>query len=612
MYRYGLIALIVALTACGDSNSQRNAPAVSSSPEATVTPALTATPSAAPTAAPTATPTHSPTPAASPLPSATASPTPTASTSPAATPTASPTASPENDNPLVDLAAVCRAVVPGELGILCEAIQSTTGELSAQCRAATDAAFCDTFRGNVYALVRSCYSEGGALFGEQSRTVCKAADTLVSGMASFCRQTILPPPQVCSLMSETLIADSVIAQYQQSTLHTAHRLQRELAADLPMRNTLYVATHNSFNASDANTPPTLSGLDANQRYTLVNQLNMDVRGIELDVHWLPSVVDGGFRPTVCHGNVQHIGCTLEKSLRDELTELRVWLDQHPDQVLVIGLETHFEEPLDSVTGSDQYSQASTVIQEVIGDLLFRPEVDTERSCEQGQPLDTSINQVRAAGKQLIVYGDCKYGIDDANQVFSTSGTHKQQGAGSYIGIQAPDNCGFSLDEINDLWVRYYEDGTLVGAAVSGVERQANAQEIQQMARCNINMPSVDHLLPFDGRLQAFVWSWDHGEPASVAGDARAVHNAAGHFQAIAAAAAPASKACLNPDQPVIIDGQLNSQRWHIASDCVAPARWATPRHGLDNELLKQTKAAAGISSISLSLQRPAGGDWLVN
>lgn len=567
-------------------------------------------PTTTPSASPSATPTLSPSPSASASPQATATPQASASPTPSASPQATPSASPAapREMPLVTVADLCDVSVPGTLAPLCEELGKASADLVSQCDSASASAACQTLDGNLYALVHACYRDGAALFGEQTRSFCKIADTLVSGAAAYCRQLPGTPPELCSLMSEGLIADAVIQEYQDSVLHTAHRLQRELAADLPLRHTLYVSTHNSFNATDANTPPSLSGSDANQRYVIVDQLRMDVRGLEIDVHWMPSLLDGGFQPTVCHGNVQHLGCTYERSFREELVELRSWLDENPQEVVVLGLETRFSEPFDDYLGSGKYAAASADIEATVGERLFRPGLDTAHTCEQGQPLETSIAEVRAAGKQLIIYGDCNYGNDGANLVFGTDGTHTQRGGGSYIGIQAPDACGFSLSDLETKWVRYYEDGTLVGA-LSGVDRQANVDEVTQMARCNINMPSLDHLLPFDGRMQALIWSWDVGEPASLAGALRAVHNADGRFQAVSLDSAPAIKACANPQQTVVVDDALNPLRWRIADTCEAPYTWATPRHGLDNEALKQAKLQAGVSDVSLSLHRPEQGQW---
>lgn len=511
----------------------------------------------------------------------------------------------------ITLDEACTAGAPGELAPLCELLGTATGNLVEQCGGFADEQACAAFGGNVYALVSGCYTYGEAQFGEPARQFCKIADTFVSAAAAYCRQTPGAPAEFCALFSGALISQAMIERYQASPTHTAHRLQRELSAAAPLRHTLYLATHNSFNATEANTPPTLSGSDANQRYSLVDQLRMDVRGLEIDVHWVPAPADGGFRATVCHGNAFHFGCTTEKSLREELTELRGWLDANPGEVIIIDLESNLNEPLDEPLGADRYALAAADIWATIGDLLVLPEIDSPRACGQGQPLELSIQQIRQAGKQVIIYGACDYVHAGQSLMFDRTDTHLQRGSGSYIGISAPDNCIYTLDEIDAHWVRFYEDGTLLGA-LTGAQRQARADEVREMARCNINMPSVDHLQPFDGRLQAFLWSWGEDEPAAIAGAAVAVHGPDGQFHAQDAASAPGTLACLRADEAVIRDGALNPQRWLIAQDaCPAGSRFAVPRNGLDNEVLKRAKTAAGIDTLTLNLQRTATGPWTI-
>ena len=78
-----------------------------------------------------------------------------------------------------------------------------------------------------------------------------------------------------------------------------------------MRDAPWPGTHNSFN-SNAEMGAALSAKDSNQQLTLVDQLRLGVRSLELDVHyWLG-------RPTVCHAQSNHEGCTIEKPLAEVL------------------------------------------------------------------------------------------------------------------------------------------------------------------------------------------------------------------------------------------------------------------------------------------------------
>src|SRR6202008_3713539 len=99
-------------------------------------------------------------------------------------------------------------------------------------------------------------------------------------------------------------------------------LQSRLGYALPFTAITLLHTHNSFNATGDTTPPTISGTDANQLYSLTDQLRMDIRASEGDVHWMPgregTPQSDGFEPMVCHGytdnGAPHVGCSYERPL----------------------------------------------------------------------------------------------------------------------------------------------------------------------------------------------------------------------------------------------------------------------------------------------------------
>ncbi len=523
----------------------------------------------------------------------------------------------------VTLDEACDASAPGEGAPFCDGLREATGEAQAQCAGQDpDSGFCALFGGNAYSLVQACYYHGTGQFGDDARRICKSVDVAVSAVAAYCRQFPGAPPEFCALFSSDLVAESELRRYEASWLHRAHALQREHSAGQPLRHTMYVATHNSYNTTTANTPPTLSGSDANQRYGLVDQLRMDIRGLELDVHWMPSPTDGGFRATVCHGNVQHAGCSYERSLRSVLEELAGWLQANPREVIVIDLENHLNEPLDAGTSATRHAEASADVFGTIGPMLFTPGTAyggagaRAPACGDGQPLEVSIEDVRAAGRQVIIYsgGECNYEHDGIPLAFSRDGTHTQKGAGSYIGLNAPDECGFTPQEIDTLWVRIYEDGTFVGTQ-AGAARQAGVNEVREMARCNINMPSLDHVLPFDGRLEAFIWSWDRDQPENVETPGRSplrvVQNANGRWETTASgrrSTGTSYLACFNPAEPLVgEDGSFNRFRWQaMPGQCSAPYQHATPRNGLENTLLQHAREQlGGVDRVLLSLTLPA-------
>lgn len=526
----------------------------------------------------------------------------------------------------------CNASSP-DAAELCAAIEQANADIEAQCldQSGQPSQVCSLFGGNVFSLVQACYFNGASI-DDGSRTLCKVADTFVSGGASYCRASVGTAgaaagnddftAAVCALLSSDEISERQLTAYDESWAKQAHGLQRELSAHQPLKHTMYPSTHNTFNATDANTPPTLSGSDANQRYDMQAQLRMDIRGLEIDVHWMPSAIEQGFVPTVCHGNAQHFGCSSEKSLRAELLELREWLDAHPDQVVMLDLEDNMSEPLDQAF-DDRYDQAVAIVQQTLGHRLFKPGTEYHDadgllrkapSCEAGQPLAVSINDVRRAGAQAMIYSSCNFKTAAGDSIFfGRNGTHTQKGSGSQKGIAALDECLFSAEDHANKWTRYFEDGTLLGA-LTGKEALANVSEVREMAKCNINMPSLDHVLPFDGRLQAMVWSWDENQPAD---GGCAISNANGRFESRNCNDAQTLPvACQDLKAPLVVNGEYNSERWGIATDrqsCGALAtrsgqqfKFSVPTNGLDNELLKAAKLSAGATEVQVHYRNERG------
>ena len=305
---------------------------------------------------------------------------------------------------------------------------------------------------------------------------------------------------VLSLLVALLLPSAAAAQWTQQALDH----QYDLAADLPLRNTPWVGTHNSFN-SPAEMGPALSAQDSNQKITLVEQLDLGVRSLELDVHWFFSPSEGGFAPVVCHATGQHAGCTVEKPLATVLDEIRGWSDRHPDQVILLYLEDH----LDSEEG---YDAAARVVEEKLGDVLYRP---SGTGCSE-LPLELKRGGVETAGKRFIAVSDCGLGSGWPSVVFDWS-AHVETRPRGYQDF--PD-CGPDFDRATyeRTIVRYFEDSTRLtntgaGAGVTTRDDGIRPETAARMARCGVDLTGLDQLVPGDARLDALVWSWAPGEPS---------------------------------------------------------------------------------------------------
>lgn len=386
-----------------------------------------------------------------------------------------------------------------------------------------------------------------------------------------------------------------LAAYEASDTHRTLAFQHDLANDVPLRDAPWLGTHNSFN-STAEMGPALSAVDSNQRGTLLDQLRMDVRSLELDLHWwVRPLAPGGFGPVVCHAQPAHEGCTIEKSLWPVLGEIEGWLRGHRDQVLLLYLEDH----LDGRKGNDA---AAEQLQARLGDLIY---TGATNACE-ALPLDLTRSKVLAAGKQVvIVTSGCGAGTAWPALTFDWRASHEEGGATGFTDFPA---CGreYTRADYDRTMIRYYEDSTWLTATVEAVggdpwDEGITATTAGRMWRCGVDLLGLDQLMPGpeDGRLQALAWSWDSLEP-SAAGDC-AVQGAAGRWRAvpctrIAPAACRTATGAWSVTAPVTFAAAP-------AACAAAGAAFAAPRTGYEAQLLRV--AAAGQDSL-LGLRRVAG------
>ena len=303
-----------------------------------------------------------------------------------------------------------------------------------------------------------------------------------------------------------LVAPAASAE-ERGWARNALALQYELAGDVEMRDAPWVYTHNSYN-SDAEMGATLSTRDPNQSITILDQLDEGVRSLEIDTHLFTSPQDprvGGRGPVVCHARGEsegHAGCTSEKPLVVVLRQVRAWLDRNPGQVLLLYLESHLESPEGYAAGADS-------IAETIGSRVYRPPGGGSRCVEL--PLSLTRNQVRAAGKQVVITGPC--GEGNRWQSWTHDEKPRKTGADNSVFRDFPD-CGphFTRRQYEQQVIRYYEDGTQLARAVNQGTDPIDARLAARMTRCGVDLIGFDFLAKGDPRLAALVWSWAPGQP----------------------------------------------------------------------------------------------------
>ena len=228
--------------------------------------------------------------------------------------------------------------------------------------------------------------------------------------------TSLTRPVLAAGATALLWAASVPAQqidmnaWKQSNEYRAMHLQRELAADMPQSQSLVLGSHNSYN-SNAYTPGYVL---FQHSYTLSQQLDLGLRSLDLDVHALP------FSPTELF--VTHATCLGAGSLASDLTlpevfaELRGWLDNNPNEVIILCIEPHFpmeypstqhgrflsacEAYFGSTSGNDRIIRPSEIA-EYEWSTEF-PENDEQWQRELMKFSDMSLNDLRAIGRVMFI------------------------------------------------------------------------------------------------------------------------------------------------------------------------------------------------------------------
>jgi hypothetical protein len=391
-----------------------------------------------------------------------------------------------------------------------------------------------------------------------------------------CPAGAAPNPQglVCVYVDKTTTgvgAATTSPRPQDPWLTQALELQHRLGDSLPLRDAMWVGTHNSFNTA-SNVPVSLSNTDSNQHLSLEQQLDLGIRSLEIDIHWILN------RVVVCHGRPEselNAGCTYERLLSEELPPIASWVREHPGDVVLLYVE-------DDIESADAYASAGDTIGEAFGSLLYRP---PGGGCPL-LPLTLKRDEVLAAHAQVVVMSGCGSGATGSwpMTVFDDS-VRDEQGNPDFNSCSSPSMAyGSKL-------VRFYEDSTFVSTAVAGGDpgHRFTADGVAAMVACGVNLFGLDQVDPNDPRLNAMVWSWAPNEPLSSDAGLCAFDGADGRFHA-----AP----CGGPSLPLAcVDG---SGEWFFSTAACDGGTFAVPRNGAQAAALRKAKAKEGVSDVWLA------------
>jgi hypothetical protein len=459
---------------------------------------------------------------------------------------------------------------------------------------------------------------------------CRGPQHLAILAATECR--LLGGGSVCDNIDGYSVDDAAVAAASNYWIAQSLAEQRVLDDNEPLQEELWAHTHNSFNAEEYETP-TLYGTDPNQLYTIPHQLDLGIRAIEIDLHWVPSIHGNPDAVVVCHGNQQgvsgvamvHLGCLpTDPLLSDRLPAINQWLDAHPGEVVLLYFENQMQE-----NGKDSpqaHEQAAAEIKAAFGDKIYLP--PQTGTCAD-LPMDISRADIRKAGKQIILTGNCFSGASSPwdNVVFSRGPRWIESGL-SYGTDFTPERC--AVDRVKEDYphnlIRHW--GDMTGLSDNDPQTFPNSgggdvtvDDATNMVRCGVNLIGFDLLQPFDARLTALVWSWEQDEPQRNGGGACAISDANARFT---------SRDCSVRTETVLVRKRhprrkvretitlpyeshpyacWNGTAWHIttvsgrfgygAAECQREGlgTFDVPRSGYTNELLRSAKADAGVENV---------------
>jgi hypothetical protein len=402
--------------------------------------------------------------------------------------------------------------------------------------------------------------------GSQAAFACYGADVVTRDAQAYAQPDRFEP---------------AIQNYEHAWTHRALALQYELGNDVGFPNAQWLGTHNSFN-SIAEEGPSLSDTDANQQLTLTDQLRLDMRSLEIDVHWFPSWRTGGASaPVVCHAGAvsDHDGCSTERLLGPVLDELAVWLRAHRDQALLLYVEDHL---------SGGYDTAAADIQKSLGSLVYR--TGSTGGARVELPKTLTRDAVLASGAQVVIVSNGSEGSAWPSQAFSWR-DHAEE---TPHGFRPFPDCGpnFTRAVYDTKLVRYFEDSTWLSSGASQVGGSEGdgitPTTAGALVRCGVDLLGFDQLVPGDGRLEAVVWSWARNEPsrgscALIGADGR--WRSSGCKRRLPATCRTSAGAWLLTTRAVAQNGAT-------AACAAAGGVFAVPRTGYENESLKLVTAGA--------------------
>ncbi|XP_072180729.1 uncharacterized protein [Diadema setosum] len=321
----------------------------------------------------------------------------------------------------------------------------------------------------------------------------------------------------------------------------ALKTQRELQIDFTFDQFIMLDSHNSFQARayglryGANDtcvwpPPYPENCTSigNHEFTILDQLNMGIRGIEMDVWWCYNA----FR--LCHlGTHEYLGdCEADHMLySDVIDDIGAWLNQPENQNEIIRIY------LNEKQDQQHDAEMNSIIQAAFGSRVLTP---ADLSGTYGGHWPT-IKQMREDGKNVILAAGGTDGFFTHGDVY----IHPL-----YFDADLRTNLFTSYPECsgrnNSNIVRVYSDSLQFPLVTSGYykgeDTVGSIKNLSEYVQCRIQYPTMDMINP--ELLRTGVFTWAEGQPEGE----------------------------LAYDSCVMLSGV--DHRWYAASDCATIRRYS--------------------------------------
>ena len=424
--------------------------------------------------------------------------------------------------------------------------------------------------------LRSCGNEGEEACGPLERDrFNQACDTGLQPKSEPCGCLVRGPfghcllPKSCKVCrNSTRHRPGTIEAFASSWAAWALRNQRDrLAVDEPVNWVMHLATHNAFNSfSDGHRPkvvdlPGSQITDApNQFYSMTDQLNLGARALAIDAHWV-GLPDNA---RLCHSLgelgpfIEQLLCRVPSVLGEEtspsmryfangIKEIRNWLDDHPDQIVVIDLENYVGTS-DASGGEEGKTYTWDPIQTYLGKWLLPRTVEPTHAFPSRSELLSTNRRVILIANAPVAPGH-KYceGSDEYCEAEFVSGrfpvwTRNNQNffecKDTLPGDEDGNHGGPALARRGEFTV-IVEDRTLQRGLLPEPMGLLSVEDMVKVARCNYTIVATDFLgsalplgrrldLPDFSRHEAVIWSWKRGDTGQN-GDCAMIENSSGRW-----------------------------------------------------------------------------------